>query len=166
MLELYFKYPNVLRRLRWGVLGEEMDRIAAHFFEVGYKRESAKIYICRIARFSNFAARYGGTAPIDQNVIDGSVRSIPTATSRATARTAIGHAHRLAPHRFSPDRHLARDPDGPVLTAYLDYLRQIRGLAPKTCEGMLMAARRILAWYHGQVPGQSLAAVTGEQCWP
>ena len=45
MLELYFKYPRVLRRLRSGALGGEMDRIAAHFSEVGYKRASAKIYI-------------------------------------------------------------------------------------------------------------------------
>ena len=40
MLELYFKYPGVLRRLRSGVLGGEMDRIAAHFAEIGYKRAS------------------------------------------------------------------------------------------------------------------------------
>jgi integrase/recombinase XerD len=29
MLELYYKYPQVLRRLRSGGLGDEMDRIAA-----------------------------------------------------------------------------------------------------------------------------------------
>jgi len=29
MLELYFRYPRVLRRLRGGGLGDEMDRIAA-----------------------------------------------------------------------------------------------------------------------------------------
>ena len=34
MLELYFKYPRVLRRLRSGALGQEMDRIAAHFSEL------------------------------------------------------------------------------------------------------------------------------------
>jgi hypothetical protein len=30
MLELYYRYPRVLRRLRTGVLGDEMDRIAAY----------------------------------------------------------------------------------------------------------------------------------------
>ena len=35
MLDFYFTYPKVLRRLRDGVLGNEMDRIAAHFFEIG-----------------------------------------------------------------------------------------------------------------------------------
>ena len=43
MLELYFKYPKVVGRLRSGALGEEMYRVAAHFFELGYKRGSAKI---------------------------------------------------------------------------------------------------------------------------
>ena len=41
MLELYFWYRAVLRRLRSGALGGEMDRIAAHFSELGYKRASA-----------------------------------------------------------------------------------------------------------------------------
>jgi hypothetical protein len=50
MLELYFRYPRVLRRLRSGALGEEMDRLAAHFSEAGYKRASAKVYISRLAR--------------------------------------------------------------------------------------------------------------------
>jgi len=44
MLDFYFKYPRVLRRLRDGALGNEMDRIAAHFFDLGYDPASAKIY--------------------------------------------------------------------------------------------------------------------------
>jgi integrase/recombinase XerD len=163
MLEQYFQYPRVLRRLRGGALGEEMDRIAAHFTELGYKRGSAKIYISRLAKFSAFAARHVGTATIDQEVIDRFVHSLPTATPRSAARTAIEHARRLAPHRFSaPCRDRAPDPDGPMLAAYLRHLRQVRGLEPKTCEGLLLAARRILAWYHDNVPDQPLAALTGE----
>jgi hypothetical protein len=45
MLEFYFKYPRVLRRLRSGGLGDEMDRIAADLWEKVYKRGSAKIYL-------------------------------------------------------------------------------------------------------------------------
>ena len=56
----------VLRRLRSGALGGEMDRIAAHFSEVGYKRASAKMYISHLGRFSDFAARNARTAVIDQ----------------------------------------------------------------------------------------------------
>ena len=111
MLELYFKYPRVLRRLRSGALGQEMDRIAAHFSELGYKRGSAKVYISRLAKFSEFAARSAGGATIEQDVIDRFVQSLRTATPRIAARTAIEHARRLAPARFSmPVRHTAHDP--------------------------------------------------------
>ena len=48
MLELYYKYPRVLRRLRSGGLSGEMDRIAAYLFEHGYKRGSAKVYLSRL----------------------------------------------------------------------------------------------------------------------
>ena len=141
MLELYFKYPRVLRRLRSGALGQEMDRIAAHFSELGYKRGSAKVYISRLAKFSEFAARRTGGATIEQDVIDRFVQSLRTATPRIAARTAIEHARRLAPARFSmPLRHMAPDPHGPLLDAYLDHLRQVRGLEPKTCDGLLVVA--------------------------
>ncbi|WP_416068700.1 hypothetical protein NMA58_30830 (plasmid) [Rhizobium sp. YTUHZ045] len=43
MLEFYFSYRGVLKRLRSGALGGEMDRLAEHFFALGYKRASAKI---------------------------------------------------------------------------------------------------------------------------
>ena len=32
MLEFYFSYGGVLKRLRSGTLGGEMDRLAEHFF--------------------------------------------------------------------------------------------------------------------------------------
>ena len=162
MLELYFKYPGVLRRLRGGALGGEMDRIAAHFSEVGYKRASAKVYLSRLARFSDFAARHARTATIDQTAIDRFVYSLRTPTPRIAARTAIEHAGRVAPERFSVPCRAISDPHGPLLTAYLDHLREVRGLEPKTCGGLLLAARRILVWYEGQVPAQPLAAMTGE----
>ena len=44
----------------------------------------------------------------------------------------------------------------------LDHLRQVRGLEPKTCDGLLVVARRILAWYDGDVPDQPISAMTGE----
>jgi site-specific recombinase XerD len=54
------------------------------------------------------------------------------------------------------------DPNGPLLAAYLDHLGRVRGLAPRTCDGLLLSARRILAWFQGQFPDQTLAAMTGE----
>jgi site-specific recombinase XerD len=161
MLERYFQYPKVLKRLRSGALGEEMDRIAAHFAELGYKPGSAKIYISRLARFSAFAARQVGMETIDQGVIDRFLQGFPTAAPRIAARTVIDHARRLAPRRFSALPRVS-DPDGPLLAAYLDHLRQVRGLEPKTCEGLLLVAHRILGWFHDNVPDQPLAAMTGE----
>ena len=162
MLELYFKYKGVLRRLRSGALGDEMDRIAAQLAESGYKCASAKVYISRLSQFSDFAVRHSLSAMIDQTVIDRFVDSLPTAASRIAARTAIAHARRIAPERFSIPRGVVTDPNGPLLAAYLDHLRQVRGLEAKTCEGMLVIARRILAWFGDQHPGQPLAAMTGE----
>jgi integrase/recombinase XerD len=163
MLDFYFKYSGVLRRLRDGALGKEMDRIAAHFFDIGYKPASAKIYISRLGRFSEFACRNAGTAAIDQDVIDRFILSLQTVSPRVAARTAIEHARRVAPERFSaPCRQAPPDPNGPLLVAYLDHLRQVRGLEPKTCEGLLTGARRILTWLHDHLPDQPLAAMTGE----
>jgi integrase/recombinase XerD len=163
MLDFYFKYSAVLRRLRDGALGKEMDRVAAHFFDIGFKRASAKLYLSRLGRFSEFASRNVGMATIGQGIIDRFLLSFRTTSPRVAARTAIEHARRVVPERFStPCRHTTPDPDGPLLAAYLDHLRHVRGLEPKTCEGLLTAARRILTWLHDHLPDQPLAAMTGE----
>ena len=70
MLEFYFSYRGVLERLRSGALGADMDRIAEHFFSLGYQRASAKLYLSRIARFSHFAASRCGSASIGEDIID------------------------------------------------------------------------------------------------
>jgi len=163
VLDLYFKYPGVLKRLRNGALGNEMDRIAAHFFEIGYKHDSAKRYISNLGRFSEFAFRNVGTATIGQEVIDRYILSLPAASPRITIRTVVKHARRVTPERFStPCRHTAPDPDEPLLAAYLEHLRHVRGLEPKTCEGLLTGARRILIWLRDHLPDQTLSAMTGE----
>jgi integrase/recombinase XerD len=162
MLELYFEYPGVLRRLRGGALGAEMDRIAAHFSEIGYTRGSAKLYISRLGRFSDFVVRNAEAPTINQAVIDRFLNSLGTSAPRIAARTAIGHARRVAPERFSIPHLMVPDPHDPLLAAYLDHLRQVRGLEPKSCEGLLLAARRILGWWSDRVPDQPLAAMTGE----
>jgi hypothetical protein len=57
-----------------------MDRIAAHFNQLGYKRASAKIYISRLARFSEFAAGVVATGPITQEVVDRVLKGFLTAS--------------------------------------------------------------------------------------
>jgi site-specific recombinase XerD len=138
-----------------------MDRIAAHFSDLGYNRASAKIYIGRLAKFSKFAARDAGTARIDEDVVDRFLFSLRTESPRVSAATAIVHARKVAPERFSAPCRQA-DPDGPLLAAYQDHLLRVRGLEPRTCEGLLTSGRRILVWLRVNLPDQPLAKMTGE----
>jgi integrase/recombinase XerD len=163
LLEFYFKYPRVLGRLRQGALGHEMDRIAGHLFDLGYNASSAKLYISRLSRFSEFLERDAGSTTISQGSIDRFMFSLQEGSARIAARTVIEHARRILPERFStPARLVTPDPDGPLLTAYLDHLRNVRGLEPKTCEGCMKEARRILAWLHDHMPDRPLAEINGE----
>jgi hypothetical protein len=162
MLELYFKYPRVLRRLRDGELGGEMDRIAGYLWENGYKRGSAKVYLRRLGRFSDHLSHVACNTPIGQAVVDAFVDAYPTKAPRQAARTAIELARRVVPERFIIPG-VEPDPHQPFLDAYLNHLRQVRGIAPKTCEELLLAARRILGWYDAHFPKHSLASLTGEQ---
>jgi integrase/recombinase XerD len=162
MLELYYRYPRVLRRLRAGGLGDEMDRIAAYLFEQGYKRGSAKVYLGRLGSFSGFLSRATPAAAIDQSVIDGFVAGYSTEAPRVAARTAIELARRVAPERFPVPSAQPDHPHGPLLGTYLDHLRRVRGLEPRTCEGLLLVARRVLAWHDAHGAGQPLSTMTGE----
>jgi site-specific recombinase XerD len=162
MLELYFKYPRVLRRLRDGELGGEMDRIAGYLWENSYKRGSAKVYLRRLGRFSDHLSHVACNTPIGQAVVDAFVDAYPTKAPRQAARTAIELARRVVPERFIIPC-VEPDPHQPFLDAYLNHLRQVRGIAPKTCEELLLAARRILGWYDAHFPKHSLASLTGEQ---
>lgn len=161
MLELYYKYPRVLWRLRSGGLGDEMDRIAAYLFEHGYKHGSAKIYLSRLSRFSSDVARTARAKPIDQATIDRFVEEFPTDSPGISARTAIELARRVVPERFLT-ACVEPDPHRLFLDDYLDHLRRVRGLEPKTCEGRLLIARRILIWRDAHFSEQSLATMTGE----
>jgi integrase/recombinase XerD len=165
MLELFYKYPKVLERMRGGALGGEMDCIAAHLAEVGYTRASARIYLAQIARFSRFAAEAGHQSPasIGRDVVERFLLELGTPSARIGAQTAIGHAFRNIRDRFPvPREQEARDPKGQLLAAFEEHLRQVRGLQPRTCDGMLLVANRVLGWYREHRPGQPLSAVTGE----
>ena len=116
MLELYFKYPRVLRRLRSGALGGAMDRIAAHFSEVGYKRASAKDHISQLGRFSDFAARNARTAVIDQTVIDRFMHSLRTAC--APHRRTNGNRARTSGRARAVFHPVSHDAGSPRPTAY------------------------------------------------
>jgi len=165
MLELYYQYPKVLRRLRTGALGGVMDRIAADLCQVGYTPGSAKIYLERIAQFGRFATRFSGAGAvkISPEVVTRFLKSRKTTSVRLSSQTAIGQALRLVPERF--DTKCGRktsDAKEPLLGAYLQHLQQVRGLQPRTCEGRLLVATRLLRWYRRHVRGGVLATMSGE----
>ena len=119
MLELYFKYRRVVGRFRNGALGNELDHIAADLSLAGYKRDSAKLYLARIARFGAFATRWGcgKSEPIPLQVVDRYLKGRPTRGTRSAAQIAIG-AKRCFPERFVA-RPKVTAPDCPLLDAYL-----------------------------------------------
>jgi site-specific recombinase XerD len=162
MLEFYFKYPQVLHRLRDGGLGGEMDRIANYLWEKGYKRSSAKIYLSRLGRFSDHLSHAARNTPISQTVIEAFLDTYPTKAPRASTHVAMELARRVVPERFVIPC-VEPDPHSTLLDTYANYLRQVRGIAPKTCEGLRLAARRILGWHDAHCPRQPLASLTGEQ---
>jgi len=163
MLELYFKYQRVIARFRRGALGKEIDRIAADLSKAGYKHDSAKLYLARIARFSAYATGCGArkSTPIARQIVDRYLRVKQTAAARWAAQEAIRYAARCCPDRFvaKPPQH---DPDRPLLADYLQHLRVIRGLHPRTCEGLVLTARRILVWQKQHLSGTPLCALVAK----
>lgn len=163
MLGFYFSYRGVLQRLRSGALGAEMDRIAGDLFSQGYKRASAKLYLSRIARFGQFAAAHCGSEPIGATVVDRYLRTFDTDSARIAAVTALQHARRVAPDRFVPAvLSVVDDPDAPLLSSFSDYLSKVRGLEPKSREGVLLGARRFLHWFRIRHSGQDLGTLTAQ----
>lgn len=163
MLELYFKYHRVIARFRSGSLGNEIDRIAADLSEAGYKPDSAKLYLARIARFSAYATECGcsKSTPIPSEVLDRYLRARPTTAARWAALGALRFAARCVPERFAVEPP-ENDPERPLLAAYLQHLRVIHGLRPKTCEGLVLTARRILAWQRQHLSGARLSVLAAK----
>jgi len=155
----------VIARFRSGALRNEIDRIASDLSKVGYKHDSAKLYLSRIARFSAYATRCGcgKSTPITRQIVDRFLRARSTIAARQAAQVAIGHAARCFPERFAArPLHEKPDPNGSLLAAYLQHVRVVRGLQPKTCEGLILAARRMLAWCRKHLFGRPLSAITGK----
>ncbi|WP_288830952.1 hypothetical protein [uncultured Paraburkholderia sp.] len=156
MLELYFKYNGVIARFRSGALGNDIDRIAASLFNAGYKRDSVKLYLARIARFSTYATECGcrRSMPISHQIVDRYLRARPTTAAWLAAHGALRLAARCLPEQFA-SQPPKEDRDDPLLAEYMQHLRVVRGLHPKSCEGLALTARRMLAWQRHHLPGIS-----------
>jgi site-specific recombinase XerD len=162
MLERFFKYPGVLRRMRQGPLATEIDAIADALDRAGYAHLSARRYLSLIASFSRYAARagYRRAQAIDRLVVKRFVRQRAfSAATMSVARTALGHVLRhVATRDHQPLRRSRAERRDARFVAGLDnYLCDLRGLAPKSREEIMRAARRTLAWYHAASPHRPLA---------
>jgi len=163
MLEFYFSYRGVLKRLRSGALGAEMDLIAGYLHSQRYKPASAKLYLSRIARFSHFADKRCGLEPISTTIVDRYLRTLGAGSPRIAAVTALQHARRVAPDRFvTAVASVVDDPDVALLSSFSEYLNKVRGLEPKSRDGALLGARRFLQWFRIRHPSQDLGTLTAQ----
>ena len=147
MLDSYFTYRRVIARFRRSALGNEIDHIAADLSRMGYKPDSAKLYLARIARFSAYATGCGcsKSKPIPAHIVDRYLRTRPTEIARWAAHGAISFAARSSPKRFAVEPS-QKDSGHPLIEDYLQHLRVTRGLRQRTCEGLVLTARRMMAW--------------------
>lgn len=165
MLDRYFRYPAVLRRLRQGPLGAEIDRIANGLACAGYTRLSARRYLSLMASFSGYALAQGCSRAqtLDRVLIERFLhRPSWSPHTASVARSALGHVRRHLDRRYprrvalsNTERH-----DAAFLARFETYLRDLRGLEPKSREEILRAARRTLAWCRGTKPHHPLARLS------
>jgi hypothetical protein len=112
MLDFYFKYPGVLRRMRQGPLGAEMDTIASDLRRAGYTCMSMRRYLSLMARFSRYAMQHGCSRlrTIDGALVERFLRGPSlSADTASVARSALGHVLRHLARRYQrpvalPDR--------------------------------------------------------------
>lgn len=168
MLELYFKYPGVLRRMRRGPLADDIDDLAAELARVGYTRATARRYLSLVAKFSRYAER---RRLARSSILDGALlerflgRVSRSARTRSVARSALGHALRSAARTglgSTAPSAAADDPDARMLAAFDAYLRDVRGLQPRSAEGVVLHAQRFLQWYRAARPGKELSNLKGQ----
>ena len=162
MLESYFKYPEVLRRMRRGPLAADMDVLAEELDRIGYARATARRYLSLVASFSRYAGRAGFTESeaipsvlVTRFLADGLKSKSARILAATAVRHVLRHVARLRVPEVSPVG--AGDPDIGLLTAFTAFLRDVRGLQPRSIEGALLNARRMLQWFRDASPGRPLA---------
>lgn len=165
MLDSYFKYPGVLRRMRRGPLAGDMDRFADELALLGYTPATVRRYLSLIATFSRYAETVGRARP---KTVDAALASRflakmrMSAGTRSVARSALGHAVRgLARSSAIAVTAVPSGSDRRLLAAFEKYLRDVRGLQPRSCEGFALIARRLLRWYRTSWPGRAFSDLKG-----
>ena len=165
MLNSYFKYPAVLRRMRRGPLAGEIDKIAGDLERSGYAHDAAKRYLSLAATFSRYAARVGWVRAqtIDRALVERFLRRLPLSASTASvARSALGYVLQYLARRY-PRATRPPAPEGRDAALFLEFdahLRDVRGLEVKSRDELLRAARRTIAWYRQARPRQPVSRIS------
>jgi integrase/recombinase XerD len=166
MLETYFKYPGVLRRMRSGPLVNDIDDIATQLTQSGYSRHTTIRYLSLVASFSRYARKVGCAKPdaMDRALGERFVTSISTSPgTRSLARTAVLLVlrHVVQVYSCGSSSTAIESPDCQVLTQYDAYLHQVRGLQLRSREGLLRRARCMLEWYRKRRHDRPLSDLRG-----
>jgi site-specific recombinase XerD len=166
MLEFFYDSPTRLKRLRLGLLASHIEAFAAHLRQRAYTRHSGRALLTHVAAFSYFASVRGVTDPgrIDDALVFRFVTDPLTVHGRDNAMAhllAFLRERGVIPALVAPASK--PDPFASVLRRYDAHLRQVRGLAPVTCETYQRSARGFLTFHvrrHGQL---ALEKVTGAE---
>jgi integrase/recombinase XerD len=167
MLDRFFKYPGVLRRMRLGPLGAEIDTIAGDLERAGYTRLSARRYLSLTASFSRYAAQAGYVRlrTINRALVERFLRCPSLSGDTASvARSALGHVLRYLGRRYPRPVRLSASErrESALLGGFDAYLRDIRGLEAKSREELVRAARRTIRWYREAKAYQPLARLSAQ----
>jgi integrase/recombinase XerD len=166
VLEKYFKYPGVLQRMRRGPLAVVIDDIAADLERAGYARGSARRYLSLIATFSRYALEKGDIRNgmvVDRALVERFLQETELSVSTViVARSALGHVVRAVAERnpCSGRTIAAEGRESKLLIGFDSYLRDLKGLVPKSREAILRAARRMIAWHRRTKPRQPLGRLS------
>jgi integrase/recombinase XerD len=166
MLNRYFKYPGVLRRMQLGPLRCEINTVADDLEQAGYTYLSAKRYLSLMASFSRYALKSGcvRVQAIDRALVERFLRRPSLSCSTAhTARSALGHVLRyLGREARAACLSASERRDAALLARFDTYLRDVRGLETKSREELLRAARRTISWFRQVKPHQPLARFSAQ----
>ncbi len=173
-LELYFRFPWILRRHRTGSLGPFADGLAAALRERGYSRKYVRVVVCTTTRFSEYLGRIGikDSREINDRHASTFCRGLQAHgqfrhASRAI-RMVLYHLRRDGIIPSVSEKLLKQDPDAELLRGYEKYLANVRGVVASTIREYSRGARRLLRWVrqrHGRLQmlsGRDVLAFIGE----
>jgi site-specific recombinase XerD len=166
MLESYFSHPGVLRRMRRGPLTEEIDGLATDLERIGYSGASARRYLSLGATFSRYAAQNGCEKEgINAAFVERFLEEVPSSPGmRSQAKTAVGHLVRRLGLRYPQveGEQVVEGPIAALLAGFDTHMKDVRGLQPRSREGVLRVARRMIEWYQHTYTLRPLSELDGK----